>query len=61
MNRGQTIEDKQKLIQFASILNLLNKGKPMTNYEDFQPLYKFLKLWSDPKKAISLINGAGWE
>jgi hypothetical protein len=29
------MEDKQKLIQFAIVSGLLNKGKPMTNYEDF--------------------------
>jgi len=29
------MEDKQKLVQFATIFNLLSKGKPMINYEDF--------------------------
>jgi hypothetical protein len=47
---GQAMEDKQKLVQFATIFNLLSKGKSMTNYEDFQHLFKFFKLWSIPKK-----------
>ncbi len=44
LNRVQIMEDKRKFIEFASILNLLSKGKPIINYEDFQPLYEFLKL-----------------
>ncbi len=31
----QAVEDMQKIIQFAIIFGLLNKSKPMTNYEDF--------------------------
>jgi len=46
----QAIEDKEKLVQFAIVFNLLSKGKPMIDYEDFQPLFKFLKLWSMPRK-----------
>ncbi len=53
------MEDKQKLVQFAIIFSLLSKGKSMTDYEDFQPLFKFLKLWSIPKKHWS--DGASWE
>jgi hypothetical protein len=34
------VEDKQKLIQFAIIFNILSKGKPMKNYEDFQHFKK---------------------
>jgi hypothetical protein len=37
------MEDKQNLVQFAIVFNLLNKGKPMTNYEDFLCLFKFLR------------------
>jgi hypothetical protein len=40
----QAMEDKEKLVQFAIVFNLLSKGKPMIDYEDFQPLFKFLKL-----------------
>ncbi len=43
-NLGQAMEDKGKIVQFATIFILLNKGKPMTNYQDSQPLIKFLKL-----------------
>jgi hypothetical protein len=32
---GQVVEDKKKLVQFVTILNLLSKGKPMIGYEDF--------------------------
>jgi hypothetical protein len=35
------MKNKQKLIQFAIVFNLLIKGKPMTNYENFKPLFKF--------------------
>jgi hypothetical protein len=38
---------------------LLSKGKPMTNYEDFRPLYDFLKWKNNPKKHW--INMIGWE
>ncbi len=34
LNNGQTVEDKQKLVQFAIVFNLLSKGEPMTNHED---------------------------
>jgi len=34
LNSGQVVEDKWKLVQFATIFNLLSKGKPMINYED---------------------------
>ncbi len=44
LNNGQTMEDKQKLVQFITIFSLLNKDKPMINYKDFKPLYEFLKL-----------------
>ncbi len=40
INLGQIVEDKQKLIQFAIIFNILSKGKPMKNYEDFQHFKK---------------------
>jgi hypothetical protein len=53
------MEDKQKLVQFITIFNLLNKNKPMINYKYFKPLYEFLKLWSNPKKHYS--DGFGWE
>jgi hypothetical protein len=36
------MEHKQKLIQFAIVFNLLTKNKPMTSYEDFKHLFKFL-------------------
>jgi hypothetical protein len=44
------MEDMRKLVQFVIVFNLLSKGKPMTNYEDFQPLHEFLKLQFNPKK-----------
>ncbi len=61
LNSGQAMEDKWKFVQFANIFNLLNKGKPMINYEDFQPLYEFLKFRSNPKNLKHLSSGASWE
>jgi hypothetical protein len=55
----QVAEDKKKLVQFTSIFSLLSKGKPMIDYEDFKPLFEFLKLRSIPKKHWT--NGVGWE
>jgi hypothetical protein len=43
------MEDKQKIVQFAIVFNLLSKGKPMTNYEDFLYLFKFLRFQFVPK------------
>jgi hypothetical protein len=34
LNNGQAVENEQKLVQFVIVFNLLNKAKPMTNYED---------------------------
>ncbi len=59
LSNGQAVEDKQKLVQFAIIFNLLNKGKSMIHYEDFQPLYEFLKFQSLHEKHQS--NGASWK
>jgi hypothetical protein len=33
----------------------------MINYEDFQPLYEFLKFQSNPMNLKHLSNGANWE
>jgi hypothetical protein len=41
-----------ELVQFAFIFSLLNKGKPMIDYEDFKPL-KF-SIYS--KKNIELMR-----
>ncbi len=38
---------------------LLNKSKPMTNYEDLKPFYEFLKLKNNPKKHW--IDTTWWE
>jgi hypothetical protein len=40
---GQAMENKRRLVHFASIFSLLSKGKPMINHEDFKHLFKFLK------------------
>ncbi len=61
LNSGQVVKDKWKFVQFATIFKLLNKGKPMINYEDFQPLYEFLKFQSNPKNLKHLSNVASWE
>jgi len=61
LNNGQTVEDKWKFVQFATIFNLLNKDKPMVNCEDLQPLYEFLKFRSNPKNLKHLSNGVSWE
>jgi len=53
------VEDKKKLVQFAFILTLLSKGKPMIDYEDFKPLFEFLKFQFIPKKHW--IDGVHWE
>lgn len=39
LDLGKAIENKWKFVQFATIFSLLNKGKPMTNYEDLLPLF----------------------
>ncbi len=61
LNSGQAVDDKWKFVQFATIFNLLNKGKPMINYEDFQPLYEFIKFRSNPTNLKHLSTGASWE
>jgi hypothetical protein len=61
LNSGQVMEDKWKFVEFATIFNLLSKGKPMINYEDFQPLYQFLKFRTNPTNLKHLSNGANWE
>jgi hypothetical protein len=43
----------------SSICMLLDKRKPMTNYEDFKTLYDFLKLKNNPKKHLT--NMTSWE
>jgi hypothetical protein len=53
------MEDKQKLVQFAIVFNLLSKGKPMTNYEDFFCLFKFLRFQFVPKSH--LFHMASWQ
>jgi len=40
---------KVKVIQFAFVFMLFNKGKPMSKYEDFKPLFNFLKLKNNLK------------
>jgi len=47
---GSDQSNKKKVIQFTLIFMLFSKGKPMVNYEDFKPLYDFLKLKKNPKK-----------
>jgi hypothetical protein len=37
------MKDTHKFIKFFIAFNLLSKGKPMTNYEHFQPLFGFSK------------------
>jgi hypothetical protein len=39
LDLGKAMENKWKFVQFATIFSLLNKGKPMTNYEDLLPLF----------------------
>jgi hypothetical protein len=57
-NFSDVMEDKQKFIQFAIAFNLLIKGKPMTSYEDFKPLFEFLDFDLSPNN-ISLIRLVG--
>jgi hypothetical protein len=45
------MEDKWKLVQFVIVSSLLCEGKPMTNYENFQPLHEFLKLQLIPRNS----------
>jgi hypothetical protein len=58
LNLSDVMENKQKLIQFAIVFNLLTKGKPMINYENFKPLFKFLNFNLSPNN-ISLIRFVG--
>jgi hypothetical protein len=57
LSSGKAMEDKR--IQFAYVFSLLSKIKPITSYEDFQPLFEFLKNKSNPKKHW--FDGVGWE
>ncbi len=59
LNLGQEVEDKQKLVQFAIVFNILSKGKPIIDYEDFNLCSSFLNLDLCPKKHW--FNGAGWK
>jgi hypothetical protein len=59
LDLGQAMENKRKLVQFTFIFCLLNKGKPMTDYEYFKPLFEFLKLRSITKTHWP--NGASWK
>jgi hypothetical protein len=45
-----TIHMKMKYVQFAMIFHLLNKGRPMTNYEGSKDLYTLLKVKHIPKE-----------
>jgi hypothetical protein len=45
-----TIHMKKKYVQFATIFHLLNKGRPMTNYEGSKDLYTLLKVKHIPKE-----------
>ncbi len=50
---------KRKVIQFAFVFMLFNKGKPMTKYEDFKPLFSFWKLKKNLKNHQS--DTTRWE
>jgi hypothetical protein len=56
LDLGNAMENKWIFFQFAIIFSLLNKGKPMTNYEDLLPLFKPWNFDLSPKKF-----GVGWE
>jgi hypothetical protein len=50
---GGEWDNKIKVIHFASLFMLFNKGKLMIDYEDFKPLFSFLNLKKNPKKHWS--------
>ncbi len=50
---------KRKVIQFAFVFMLFNKGKPMTKYEDLKSLFTFLKLKNNLKNHQS--DTTRWE
>ena len=52
-------ERARKQIQFATILHLLYKGRPMLEYTTLHPLFSFLGVPKLPKKHWS--DGVGWE
>jgi hypothetical protein len=44
-----TVRDrKKKWIQFATLLHLLQRGRPITNYEQMYVLFETLKLKNNP-------------
>jgi hypothetical protein len=42
----------KKVVQFASILHLLQQGHPTIEYEPFMPLFEFLALPKNNKKTL---------
>ncbi len=51
-------DNKKKVVQFASILHLLQQGCPMQKYEAIRPLYGFFVVPKDSKKHSN--DNSGW-
>jgi hypothetical protein len=45
-----TMHMKKINVQFSTVFHLLNKGRPMTNYEGSKDLYTLLKVKHIPKE-----------
>lgn len=54
-----TGERARKRQQFATVLHILQEGRPMLEYQALQPLFTFLGVPKMPKRHWS--DGAGWE
>jgi len=51
---GMVRKKAKKVVQFASILHLLQQGHPMIEYEPFMPLFEFLALPKKQEKNIKV-------
>jgi hypothetical protein len=49
---GMVRKKAKKVVQFASILHLLQQGHPTIEYEPFMPLFEFLALPKNNKKTL---------
>jgi hypothetical protein len=52
-SRWRGTKQQKKVDTICIYFMLFNKGKPMVDYEDFKPLFSFLKLKKNPKKHWS--------
>jgi hypothetical protein len=58
VNKFGSLERKKKKVQFASLFHLLSDGRPMSQYELFEPLLSFLDVPNMPHMHWS--DSSGW-